>query len=415
MVAWRELDPRRWYAQLSGAGKSGLLGAPGATASRAMLAVVAVALVAAVIAGSLLLALLGAVLAVAALFGAERGRCALEDEVEAARQEGAVLQLRCQGLERQLDESDRLVQEVLPLWQRHITTCLTQMEENISDLTTRFSSLIERMSSGLGLQHADGSTVSAAALIEQDKTKLTGLFDDFRRIEVDRDEVSGQIGKLLTYMDQLEGMAEEVREIAEQTNLLALNASIESARAGEAGRGFAVVADEVRRLSGQSGGTGDRMTEKADELIAAVKRLHSASSEGTKSVTAAIEESEEIVTDVIDTMSGRAVELETDSEKLRELGRHVQGEIQDMLVSFQFQDRVGQILTQVNDSLQGVRDILALRASLREQGEDPAEIDVESFLSSLKTTYTTTEQHRNHGDDEGEASDDAEGGSIAFF
>jgi methyl-accepting chemotaxis protein len=413
MVAWRQLDPRRWFTRLFGAGESGSLAA--AKAAQVIAGVLGVSLVAAAVTGSALLALPGGALAMVALFRADRGRHALEAEVLAARKDHAQMHARCQSLERQLDESDRLVQELLPLWQRHLATCLTQMEENVGDLTMRFSGLIDQMTAGLGLNRAEADAVSAGLLIEQDKSKLFGLFEDFRRIEVDRDEVSGQIGKLLTYMDQLEGMAEEVREIAEQTNLLALNASIESARAGEAGRGFAVVADEVRRLSGQSGGTGDRMTEKADELISAVKRLHNASSEGTQSVTSAIQESEEIVTDVIDTMTGRAMELENDSEKLRELGRYVQGEIQDMLVSFQFQDRVGQILTQVNDSLQGVQGILAERARLREQGAEPAEIDVETFLSGLKTTYTTTEQHRNHGGDELEASDDAEGGSIAFF
>ncbi|HUO08344.1 MAG TPA: methyl-accepting chemotaxis protein [Phycisphaerae bacterium] len=65
--------------------------------------------------------------------------------------------------------------------------------------------------------------------------------------------------KMGTAIDEIQKSASDtakiikvIDEIAFQTNLLALNAAVEAARAGEAGKGFAVVAEEVRNLAMRS-------------------------------------------------------------------------------------------------------------------------------------------------------------------
>jgi len=61
-----------------------------------------------------------------------------------------------------------------------------------------------------------------------------------------------QMERIVTEVDQVNALLDEIHGITSQTNMLALNAAIEAARAGELGRGFAVVADEVRSLSSRT-------------------------------------------------------------------------------------------------------------------------------------------------------------------
>ncbi|MCG8425745.1 MAG: methyl-accepting chemotaxis protein [Chromatiales bacterium] len=240
----------------------------------------------------------------------------------------------------------------------------------------------------------EGGTVIHS--IDDDREELHNLFRKFEGIIKKNDDLAEKINHLNDYIKELDVMAMDVRKIAEQTNLLALNAAIEAARAGESGRGFAVVADEVRNLSNESSKTGDLITKKTEELGSVMSHLVNSSSDTSATVSGTIESAEETVERVIDHLESQADTFKSEGTELLNLSQSINTEIEHMLVAFQFQDRVSQILQQVTTSLNEIEQLVQQRRNQRLSGEEPRPLNTEDLLSHMKGSYTTTEQHINH-------------------
>jgi len=335
-------------------------------------------------------------------------------EMEALRGELTHSNERLGVMENHVLDAENLGSSITPIWKRHIQTSSSQMEENILALTERFSSLIIELQQVTNTTHIGSSGDDIVASIEADKTELINLFDNFKGIVSTNDDLLDQIKHLNDFTSDLDNMASDVRKIAEQTNLLALNAAIEAARAGESGRGFAVVADEVRHLSTQSSETGDLITKKTGELNNVMHELVTFSSSSNKSVLDTIDDGEHIVERVISHLESRTATLESDGSELLNLSHTIADEIEQMLVAFQFQDRVGQIMEQIINSLTEVEQLIKDRHEQRLNGIDPGMLDIDGLLSHMKSNYTTTEQHTNHtpGETQEENASDSE---VVFF
>jgi methyl-accepting chemotaxis protein len=201
---------------------------------------------------------------------------------------------------------------------------------------------------------------------------------------------------LSDFTSQLQEMAKFVGDIAQQTNLLALNAAIEAARAGDAGRGFAVVADEVRKLSSLSGETGQKISETVNTVNAAIYRTVELSRHQAQQDSHTLAQSEHLVSQVIEHFRHNAQAIVDTSSSLQQQSENVATEISGVLVALQFQDRVGQMLSLVNNDLCKLHAHIAERQQLALAGAAPAPIIADTWLEQLASTYTMPEQHAIH-------------------
>lgn len=190
------------------------------------------------------------------------------------------------------------------------------------------------------------------------------ILDDYVSLFVDISDKSVRavhnIKDMVTHLDGMFVLINDIRGIADQTNLLALNAAIEAARAGEAGRGFAVVADEVRKLSQDSNNLNEEIRNRAQtarETVTSVEQV----------VGEIASMDMNIAIDAKGQLDGMLDELEAVNERVAQsvskgaaIGDDIQLEVNRALTTMQEADRVSQLAQKIENHVAVMRSIASL-------------------------------------------------------
>ncbi len=248
-------------------------------------------------------------------------------------------------------ELNALLSGILPVWLRHIESAKHQTEEAVIELASSFSSIVKQFDSAgfvgvsaLGAAANENETVNLLALSERE---LTPIVSSMKKMIEDQDGLLEGVRNLQMATHELKDMASEVSLIAAYTNILAINAAIEAARTGEAGRGFAVIAAEIRKLSQQSAESGKKITTRMAQVTQIMQKTLEDASASTEHDKKTVSIASQVVEDVlmnIHTLGSKA-------SRMREQGNIIRTDVERLLVSLQFQDRVHQILTLVDDDI----------------------------------------------------------------
>jgi methyl-accepting chemotaxis protein len=280
-------------------------------------------------------------------------------------------------------ELSTLLVNVLPVWKQHVESVKSQTEQAITDLVTNFSSISEQFELAGFTGANSGHTVDEASLtlLTLCERQLQPVIASMHGLMDSKGALASSVHDLAQATLELQNMASGVSQIAAQTNMLAINAAIEAARAGDTGRGFAVIAKEIRSLSDISAKTGKQITDRMAQVTKIMKTTVDAAARAAVNDKSAIELSGTVVEDVL----GHVRELSVKAEKMRGQGNIIRGDIEGLLVSLQFQDRVSQIITVIDNDIERMQHAV-------EDGEAIPEAD--EWLHELQRGYTMDDQRR---------------------
>ncbi|GAB3367285.1 MULTISPECIES: methyl-accepting chemotaxis protein [Giesbergeria] len=292
-------------------------------------------------------------------------------------------------------------EKVTPVWAGHISNSRTQMESAITALTSRFSEIVQRLEKTVAAASqastsSDGQGLDLVDVVAQSQQELTQVLTSQTSAMNSMAGMLEKVQSLNQFTKQLEDMATDVAKIASQTNLLALNAAIEAARSGEHGRGFAVVAKEFRMLSNQSGETGRRIAEMVKVISEAISSTCNAAQQSVHQEDQAMQASQDRIVSVLENFRNIASGLMASSDLLKQESMAIHGDIGEALVNLQFQDRVSQILVQVEGNIQQIPVYFLRHEQDCLSRGDMAPLDAEEFLAEMRKTYVMKDQHLAH-------------------
>lgn len=275
---------------------------------------------------------------------------------------------------------------VLPVWVDQINAAKALTNTSIDDLSAKFSGLSQSIRSvtSSGQSQSNEQLLELLNLSQQQLATVISLLKN----SIDEKQTLLQaVSTLSGYTKNLLDMADVVTRIAKETGMVAVNAAIEAARVGDRGRGFAVVAEAVRRLSTDAGTTGSHISETVKNVSEAIKNVSQVSKEFEVKDAQTLVEAEQIVNSVVDKFGHTANEVVQASQQMMNESQHVAQEIDQVLYALQFQDRVSQMLSHVEQDIQ----------KLNHKVDDLDGVgSVDEWLRELESTYTMREQNQIH-------------------
>ncbi len=292
-------------------------------------------------------------------------------------------------------------EQVVPVWKGNVESSREQMETAINSLSDRFGGIVDKIDATMSTASMESAIIDdsergVVAVFARSEQELGAVVEAQKSATSSMMHMLEKVQGLDSFIVELNTMAADVAQIAHQSNLLSLNAAIEAARAGELGRGFAVVAKEFRTLSAKSGETGRNIAAKVGVIGQAIAEACEVVQQTSEQRETRAHDTEASITQVLSEFRVITDALQRSSTLLKDESIGIQAEINQALVQLQFQDRVSQILTQVNKNMERFPTVLREQLQHYQETGDLQPLDSQDLLVEMKKTYVMADQHVIH-------------------
>ena len=167
----------------------------------------------------------------------------------------------------------------------------------------------------------------------------------------------------------------------------------------------------MRELSRKSGDAGSRIAITVNDFSKTVEDTLTEAMNSMKGDLESEENGKEVIKEVMESLQFITDGLTQSTNILSDESEGIILEINDILVSLQFQDRVNQILNHVCESLHAFTQFM--EQEQQQQLVNAGHVtNAAKFLATLETSYTTDEERNIH---QGKGNNDTNNGDLEFF
>ncbi|MGZ5050985.1 MAG: hypothetical protein ACXWAS_08020 [Methylobacter sp.] len=295
-------------------------------------------------------------------------------------------------------ELERLLLTISPILSQHVMVSREHTEQEIISLTYRFSDMVQRLQqivinadSALG-----GSSYNPDNIISTSHELLKPALNMLNKVHQEGHEVWAGLQKLSGRTVELKTVVSDVNDISVRLEQFALSLSNASSDS-EPGQSSTAIADQAGKLAHDFLDVFKRLEHEVNDVaLAAETALQIA--ESVQLDDTAIRQTEANIDQTLSHLGQVLAQYRDNACLLRNNAEQIQDEINNVLVTLQFQDRVSQILTQVENNLLNMQKTIE---SIQQQGNarDVNMLKVDEAVEHIEEKYKSVGSYPEHASD----------------